>query len=112
MFSHRKSSSCVSDCLVCVCVCGCVCFIYGCCCLSILADALTRSESYRAEVELDLSKERSDNGMLRDLLSKIQTLNEGLTQDKIELNKIIFLVRTFAVEFIMSIIYRMCYIRV
>lgn len=29
---------------------------------------------------------------MRDLLCKIQTLNEGLAQDKIELNKIILLV--------------------
>ena len=56
------------------------------------ADALTRSEAYRAEVELDLSRERSEGAALRDLLCKIQTLNEGLAQDKIELNKIILLV--------------------
>ncbi|CAF4135726.1 unnamed protein product, partial [Rotaria sp. Silwood2] len=58
----------------------------------VLGDALSRSESYRAEIELDLSKERSENATLRDLLCKIQALNEGLAQDKIELNKIILLV--------------------
>ena len=58
-----------------------------------LADALSRSEAYRAEVELDLSKERSESAALRDLLCKIQALNEGLAQDKIELNKIILLVK-------------------
>ncbi|CAM4772379.1 unnamed protein product [Rotaria magnacalcarata] len=58
----------------------------------VLSDALSRSESYRAEIELDLSKERSESGALRDLLCKIQSLNEGLAQDKIELNKIILLV--------------------
>src|SRR4051794_7621863 len=57
-----------------------------------LADALSRSETYRAEVEHDLSKERSESAALRDLLCKIQSLNEGLAQDKIELNKIILLV--------------------
>ncbi|CAF4860155.1 unnamed protein product, partial [Rotaria sp. Silwood1] len=58
----------------------------------VLTDALSRSEAYRAEVELDLSKERSESAALRDLLCKVQALNEGLAQDKIELNKIILLV--------------------
>ncbi|CAF4826729.1 unnamed protein product [Rotaria sp. Silwood1] len=58
----------------------------------VLTDALSRSESYRAEVELDLSKERSESAALRDLLCKVQALNEGLAQDKFELNKIILLV--------------------
>jgi rootletin len=60
--------------------------------LIISADALSRSEAYRAEIELDLSKERSESAALRDLLCKVQALNEGLAQDKIELNKIILLV--------------------
>ena len=64
----------------------------------VLADALSRSESYRAEVELDLSKERSEGAALRDLLCKVQALNEGLAQDKIELNKIILLVRKICRE--------------
>lgn len=63
-----------------------------------LADALSRSEAYRSEVELDLSKERSESAALRDLLCKIQALNEGLAQDKIELNKIILLVNGFDLE--------------
>ncbi|CAF4163203.1 unnamed protein product, partial [Rotaria sp. Silwood2] len=58
----------------------------------VLTDALSRSEAYRAEVELDFSKERSESAALRDLLCKVQALNEGLAQDKIELNKIILLV--------------------
>ncbi len=58
----------------------------------LLAEALTRSEAYRSEVEFDLSKERSESAALRDLLCKVQALNEGLAQDKIELNKIILLV--------------------
>ncbi|CAF4083580.1 unnamed protein product [Rotaria magnacalcarata] len=58
----------------------------------VLSDALSRSESYRAEIEVDLSKERSESATLRDLLCKIQSLNEGLAQDKIELNKIILMV--------------------
>lgn len=41
---------------------------------------------------MDLSKERSESAALRDLLCKVQALNEGLAQDKIELNKIILLV--------------------
>ena len=57
-----------------------------------LADALSRSEAYRAELEVDLNKERSEGAALRDLLCKVQALNEGLAHDKIELNKIILLV--------------------
>jgi hypothetical protein len=57
-----------------------------------LADALSRSEAYRADVEHDLNKERSEGAALRDLLCKVQALNEGLAHDKIELNKIILLV--------------------
>ena len=53
---------------------------------------MSRSEAYRAEIELDLGKERSESAALRDLLCKVQALNEGLAQDKIELNKIILLV--------------------
>jgi hypothetical protein len=64
----------------------------------ILADALSRSEAYRAEAELDLSKERNEGAALRDLLCKIQALNEGLAQDKIELNKIILLVCRISLE--------------
>jgi rootletin len=64
----------------------------------ILADALSRSEAYRAEAELDLSKERNEGAALRDLLCKIQALNEGLAQDKIELNKIILLVCRSSLE--------------
>jgi hypothetical protein len=60
--------------------------------LDFSADALSRSEAYRSEIEVDLSKERSESAALRDLLCKIQALNEGLAQDKIELNKIILLV--------------------
>jgi hypothetical protein len=48
-------------------------------------------------VEFDLSKERSESAALRDLLCKVQALNEGLAQDKIELNKIILLVN-FLIE--------------
>ena len=57
-----------------------------------LADALSRSENHRSDVEVDLNKERSESAALRDLLCKVQALNEGLAQDKIELNKIILLV--------------------
>jgi hypothetical protein len=52
-----------------------------------LADALSRSEAYRAEVELDLSKEQSESATLRDLLCKIQALNEGFGRVLIELRR-------------------------
>ena len=83
MFSPRKNTSSVSD----EEFFDCIHFRL------LLAEALTRSESYRSEVEFDLSKERSESAALRDLLCKIQGLNEGLAQDKIELNRIILLVR-------------------
>jgi hypothetical protein len=69
-----------------------------------LADALSRSESYRAEVEVELSKERSESAALRDLLCKVQALNEGLAHDKIELNKIILLVCVFLLNWDKTII--------
>lgn len=45
-----------------------------------------------------MSRERSEGAALRDLLCKIQALNEGLAQDKIELNKIILLVRELSFD--------------
>ena len=55
----------------------------------VLSDALSRSESQKAELELEISKMRTEEAKLRDVLIKIQALNEGLGQDKVELNKII-----------------------
>lgn len=55
----------------------------------VLSDALSRSEAQKAELELEISKMRTDEAKLRDVLIKIQALNDGLGQDKVELNKII-----------------------
>lgn len=55
----------------------------------VLADALSRSEAQKAELELEISKMRTEEAKLRDILIKIQALNDGLGQDKVELNKII-----------------------
>ena len=55
----------------------------------VLSDALSRSEAQKAELELEISKMRTEEAKLRDILIKIQALNDGLGQDKVELNKII-----------------------
>lgn len=56
---------------------------------NVLADALRRAESQRGELELDLNQMRLDEAKLRDVLVKLQSLNDGLAQDKAELGKII-----------------------
>jgi hypothetical protein len=52
-------------------------------------DALSRAEMTKAELELEINKVKTEEAGLRDALLKMQSLNEGLGQDKIELNKII-----------------------
>ena len=52
-------------------------------------EALSKSELLRAELELEINKCKVEEASLRDALLKMQALNEGLGQDKIELNKII-----------------------
>ena len=49
----------------------------------------------KAELELEVNKLRTEEAALRDSLLKMQALNEGLGQDKIELNKIIMQVGVF-----------------
>jgi len=51
--------------------------------------ALSRSELSKAELQLDLNKLRSEASGLRDALLKLQALNNGLGQDKAELNAMI-----------------------
>ena len=48
----------------------------------------------KTELEGDLHKSRAEEAALKDALAKMQALNEGLGQDKIELNKIIMMVCT------------------
>lgn len=43
----------------------------------------------KTELEGELHKSRSEEAALKDALVKMQALNEGLGQDKIELNRII-----------------------
>ena len=52
-------------------------------------EALSRTELGNAELELEVNKVKTEEASLRDALLKMQALNEGLGQDKIELNKII-----------------------
>jgi hypothetical protein len=56
-------------------------------------EALSRAELSKAELELEINKIKTEDASLRDALLKMQALNEGLGQDKIELNKIIMQVR-------------------
>ena len=49
----------------------------------------------KAELEVEINKLKTEEATLRDALLKMQALNEGLGQDKIELNKIIMLVCFF-----------------
>jgi hypothetical protein len=56
---------------------------------SVTSDALGRAEIQKAELELEINKMKAEEAKLRDILLKMQSLNEGLGQDKVELNKII-----------------------
>lgn len=56
---------------------------------SVTADALGRAEIHKAELELEINKMKAEEAKLRDILLKMQSMNEGLSQDKVELNKII-----------------------
>lgn len=53
------------------------------------ADALQKIELQNAELEVEINRLRSEEASLRDSLLKMQALNEGLGQDKIELNRIV-----------------------
>lgn len=59
------------------------------CLFIFLVEALSRSEINKAELELEINRVKTEEASLRDALLKMQALNEGLGQDKIELNKII-----------------------
>ncbi len=52
-------------------------------------EALSKAELCKSELELEINKVKTEEASLRDALLKMQSLNEGLGQDKIELNKII-----------------------
>ena len=54
-----------------------------------LGDALSKAELQKAELELEINKAKTEEATLKDALLKMQAMNEGLGQDKVELNKII-----------------------
>ena len=58
-----------------------------------MADSLQKAEIKCAELELEISRLKTEEAGLRDALLKMQALNEGLGQDKIELNKLVAAVR-------------------
>lgn len=66
-------------------------FLQICC----IGEALSKAEVTKAELEVEINKLKSEEATLRDALLKMQALNEGLGQDKIELNKIIMQVSVF-----------------
>lgn len=57
-------------------------------------DALSKAELQKAELELEINKAKTEEATLKDALLKMQAMNEGLGQDKVELNKIIMQVTT------------------
>lgn len=58
-----------------------------------LGDALSKAELQKAELELEINKAKTEEATLKDALLKMQAMNEGLGQDKVELNKIIMQVQ-------------------
>ena len=58
-------------------------------CIPCPGEALSRSEMCKAELEVEINKLKTEEAALKDALLKMQALNEGLGQDKIELNRII-----------------------
>ena len=46
-------------------------------------------ERANADIELALNKLKTEEASLRDQLAKMQALNEGLAQDKVDLHKVI-----------------------
>ena len=52
-------------------------------------ESLSRSEYAKAELEMEVSRVRLEAAGLRDALLKMQALNEGLGQDKVDLNKML-----------------------
>lgn len=57
-------------------------------------DALSKSEILKADLEQDINRAKLEEATLRDTVLKLSNLNEGLGQDKVELNKIIMMVCT------------------
>ena len=68
-------------------------FYYPSCILSLSPPSLFQAESSNAELSLLVNKLRSEEAALRDSLSKMGSMNEGLAQDKTDLNTIISQVR-------------------
>lgn len=67
-------------------------------------DALSRSELAKAELEMEVSKVRLEAAGLRDALLKMQALNEGLGQDKVDLNKMLMQVCMHLAAFLTSFV--------
>lgn len=62
-------------------------------------ETLTRTEAQKAQLEAELTKISAEESSLRDAIHKMQALNEGLAQDKIDLNKVIAQVKLPKINF-------------
>ena len=51
--------------------------------------AVAKLEAHQAELEQQLGQLRSEETQLRDLVAKLQALNDGLGHDKVELSKLL-----------------------
>lgn len=56
---------------------------------NVTSDALSRIEIQKAELELEVNKMKAEDAKLRDFLMKMQSMNDALGHEKLELNKII-----------------------
>lgn len=51
--------------------------------------AVAKLEAHQAELEQQLMQLRTEETQLRDLVAKLQALNDGLGHDKVELSKLL-----------------------
>ncbi|KAL4844690.1 hypothetical protein H8958_017445 [Nasalis larvatus] len=54
-----------------------------------VAEALTKVEAGRVELELSMTKLRAEEASLQDSLSKLSALNQSLSQDRLDLNGLV-----------------------
>jgi len=63
----------------------------------------------KSELEAEVTKSRSDTVNLQDSLDKMKLTSDGLSQDKVDLNKIIMRVRHFLTVFTSLYLYDSCH---
>lgn len=91
--SGEKKSECMQKCTFCL-----------CCFLTLLwSSSSPQAESSNAELSLLLNKLQSEDAALRDSLAKMGSMNEGLAQDKADLNTYILQVQIFSLYLISEV---------